>query len=409
MGNEKPAPPNLPWMIKRNLAILGSTQALLTIIVQTFVIHVPITITALGGSTTLAGLGTALMWGGRLATTYKMGSLMDRVGRMPVIMSGMGLMAASAAVAGLSTAQTLLTIYLVVLVLFGVGRGMADYSRIAAGDMLPQEKRGLGTGILLSGSLVGTLATTPVVATVYSLVGEDSFSSIYYAVIPFAVAGFVAALAVRPDPLEIGQRYGEKFDGNTEHAVLRARSIGELMTPAVVFAYVSSAISTGVMVAFMSLGSLILHMHHVNITVISIVVTIHVIGMYAFSIPLGKAADVLGRVSVTTAGVLLCAVGAFITAVGSSLTVVTVGMFLIGVGWSAATVASLALISDETAAVERGKAFGFNDTAIAFASLATPLLASAVLEQFGAFALGLAGLGSAAPALLSAARLRRRG
>ena len=357
----------------------------------------------------MAGLGTALMWGGRLATTYKMGSLMDRVGRMPVIMSGMGLMAASAAVAGLSTAQTLLTIYLVVLVLFGVGRGMADYSRIAAGDMLPQEKRGLGTGILLSGSLVGTLATTPVVATVYSLVGEDSFSSIYYAVIPFAVAGFVAALAVRPDPLEIGQRYGEKFDGNTEHAVLRARSIGELMTPAVVFAYVSSAISTGVMVAFMSLGSLILHMHHVNITVISIVVTIHVIGMYAFSIPLGKAADVLGRVSVTTAGVLLCAVGAFITAVGSSLTVVTVGMFLIGVGWSAATVASLALISDETAAVERGKAFGFNDTAIAFASLATPLLASAVLEQFGAFALGLAGLGSAAPALLSAARLRRRG
>jgi hypothetical protein len=75
--------------IKRNLALLASTQALLTIVVQTFVVHVPITITALGGSTTLAGLGTALMWGGRLATTCKMGSLMDRVGRMPVIMSGM--------------------------------------------------------------------------------------------------------------------------------------------------------------------------------------------------------------------------------------------------------------------------------------------------------------------------------
>ncbi len=47
--------------IKRNLALLASTQALLTIVVQTFVVHVPITITALGGSTTLAGLGTALM------------------------------------------------------------------------------------------------------------------------------------------------------------------------------------------------------------------------------------------------------------------------------------------------------------------------------------------------------------
>ena|GEM_PF-5515600 len=47
--------------IKRNLALLASTQALLTIVVKTFVVHVPITIIAVGGSTTLAGLGTALM------------------------------------------------------------------------------------------------------------------------------------------------------------------------------------------------------------------------------------------------------------------------------------------------------------------------------------------------------------
>jgi MFS family permease len=158
--------------IKRNLALLASTQALLTIVVQTFVVHVPITITALGGSTTLAGLGTALMWGGRLATTYKMGSLMDRVGRMPVIMSGMALMASTAAAAAISTVQTLMAAYLAVLIVFGVGRGMADYSRIAAGDMLPQERRGLGTGVLLSGSLVGTLAATPVVATVYALAAK---------------------------------------------------------------------------------------------------------------------------------------------------------------------------------------------------------------------------------------------
>ncbi len=112
--------------IKRNLALLASTQALLTIVVQTFVVHVPITITALGGSTTLAGLGIALMWGGGLATTYKMGSLMDRVGRMPVIMSGMALMASTAAAAAISTVQTLMAAYLAVLIVFGVGRGMAD-------------------------------------------------------------------------------------------------------------------------------------------------------------------------------------------------------------------------------------------------------------------------------------------
>jgi MFS family permease len=394
--------------IKRNLALLASTQALLTIVVQTFVVHVPITITAIGGSTTLAGLGTALMWGGRLATTYKMGSLMDRVGRMPVIMSGMALMASTAAAAAISTVQTLMAAYLAVLIVFGVGRGMADYSRIAAGDMLPQERRGLGTGVLLSGSLVGTLAATPVVATVYAWAGEGNLAAIYYAVIPFALAGFVAAFAVRPDPLEIGRRYVERRDVDIGQSTHGARSMRVLMTPAMVFAYVSSAISTGVMVAFMSLGSLILHMHHVNIAVISLVVTIHVIGMYAFSIPLGKASDILGRVPVTAAGVVVCAVGAFISAVGVSLTVVTIGMFLIGVGWSAATVGSIALISDETEPSVRGKALGFNDTAIAFASLATPLIASAVLEKLGAVALGLTGLASAIPTLFLIIGLRRR-
>jgi MFS family permease len=238
-------PVNLAGTVKRNLAVLAFTQALITIIVQTFVVHVPVTIILLGGSATLAGLGTAFMWGGRLVTTYQMGRLMDMVGRMPVVMAGMALLAVSAAAAGLSALQHLLVPYLVVLVLFGIGRGMVDNSRIAAGDML-------------------------------------------------------------------------------------------------------------------------------------------------------------GRVLVTVSGVVVCAVGAYITAVGGSLPLVTPGMFLVGVGWSAATVGSLALISDETVPEERGKALGLNDTSIALASLATPILASAVLEHLGATALGLVGLSSAAPPILLA-------
>jgi MFS family permease len=156
------------------------------------------------------------------------------------------------------------------------------------------------------------------------------------------------------------------------------------------------------MVAFMSLASLLLHTHDIPISIISLVVTIHVIGMYAFSVPLGRVADMLGRVLVTVSGVVVCAVGAYITAVGGSLPLVTPGMFLVGVGWSAATVGSLALISDETAPEERGKALGLNDTSIALASLATPILASAVLEHLGATALGLVGLSSAAPPILLA-------
>jgi MFS family permease len=394
--------------IKRNLLLLSLTQALLLVVVQTFIIHVPITIIALGGSTALAGLGVALMWGGRLVTTYQMGRLMDRVGRMPVIMAGLLLMAVTAVVAGLSVIWTLLTPYLFMIVLFGVGRGMADYIRIAAGDILPKERRGFGTGILLTGSLAGTLLATPVIAMVYNVAGGGNLAAMYFYTIPFAVAGFFAALSVRPDPLEIGRRQNVQHV-NPSYPQSQVRGLRQIMTSRVVFAYTSSAISTGAMVAFMSLGSLLLHTHHVDIPTISLVVTIHVIGMFAFSIPLGRAADILGRVPVTAAGVLVCSVGTLITAIGVSLPVVTIGMFLIGVGWSAATVASLALIADETVPDERGKAQGFNDMVIALASLATPIIASVILEKYGTTTLGMAGIVSATPALLLAIRLRRGG
>jgi hypothetical protein len=280
---------------------------------------------------------------------------------MPVIMAGLLLMAVTAVVAGLSVIWTLLTPYLFMIVLFGVGRGMADYIRIAAGDILPKERRGFGTSILLTGSLAGTLLATPVIAMVYNIAGGGNLAAMYFYTIPFAVAGFFAALSVRPDPLEIGRRQNVQHV-NPSYPQSQVRGLRQIMTSRVVFAYTSSAISTGAMVAFMSLGSLLLHTHHVDIPTISLVVTIHVIGM-----------------------------------------------FLIGVGWSAATVASLALIADETVPDERGKAQGFNDMVIALASLATPIIASVILEKYGTTTLGMAGIVSATPALLLAIRLRRGG
>lgn len=383
--------------VRRNLAYIAATQAFLTIIVQTFVVHVPITISLLGGSAALAGLGSALMWGGRILTTYQMGRLMDRVGRMPVIYSGMVIAGLSAAAAAFFYQQRFMEAFLTVIVLFGVGRGMADYGRMAAGDMLPPEKRGLGTGVILTGSMVGTLAVPPIIAAVKMLAGGENIAATYLTLIPFAAAGFAAAYAVKPDPLQIARTL--RHNNPSEAHQQAIRKISEILNRRMVFAIVSAAVSTGVMVAYMSLGSLLLHLGHVETTVISAVVTLHVIGMYAFSIPLGKAADIVGRVPVTLVGVIVCSIGAYI---------MSVGMFLVGVGWSAATVASIALISDETHAAERGKAMGLNDTATALTSLTTPILLSIIFQNYGDTALGLAGLATATPTIILATTTRRK-
>jgi MFS family permease len=79
-----------------NHSLINSQQSLLMVIVQTLIVHVPITIITLGGLTTLAGLGVSLMWGGWPATTYHIGRLMDRIGRMPIIMAGLLLIVVAA-------------------------------------------------------------------------------------------------------------------------------------------------------------------------------------------------------------------------------------------------------------------------------------------------------------------------
>jgi MFS family permease len=386
--------------VKRNLALIAAAQAFLTINVQTFVVHVPITISLLGGSAALAGLGSALMWGGRIVTTYQMGRLMDRVGRMPVIYSGMVIVALSAAAASFFYQQRFMEAFLLVIVLFGVGRGMADYGRMAAGDMLPPEKRGVGTGVILTGSMVGTLAVPPIVAAVQMLAGGENIAATYLMLIPFAAAGFAVAYAVKPDPLQIAKAL--RYSNPAETHQQAARKLSAIINRRLVFAYVSAAVATGVMVAFMSLGSLLLHLGHVETTVISAIVTVHVIGMYAFSIPLGKAADMVGRVPVTLAGVIVCSIGSYIMSVSKSLDIVTLGMFLVGVGWSAATVGSIALISDETQPSERGKAMGLNDTTTALTSLTAPILLSIIFQNHGNTALGLAGLAAATPTIILA-------
>ncbi|GBC70151.1 Riboflavin transporter RfnT [archaeon HR01] len=401
--------------VARNLLLLATAQGLQTIVIQIFTIHVPITILLLGGSTTLAGLGTSLMWGGRLATAFHMGRLMDRVGRIPVISAGLAISGITAAAAGLATYSSNLPLYLAAVLAFGIGRGMADYARIAAGDMLPPERRGVGTGILLTGSMAGTLVATPVIYMATALVdGVEPQTSVAaeLAAITFAAAAVLAALLVTPDPLtiarDLGRYYPESVHDPPASRTMPQQSLRKAITPPVISAYISSAITTGMMVAFMSLGSLLLHIHHIGTTTISAVVTVHVLGMYAFSIPLGKLADSVGRLPTMAGGVLVCGLGAFLTAYTGDLAVVTAGMFLVGVGWSAATVSSVALISDETEPEIRGKVLGANDTAIALASLAIPLAAAYILEVLGGLSLAAMGLAAGVAAATASNILHRR-
>ncbi|MEM2096312.1 MAG: MFS transporter [Candidatus Caldarchaeum sp.] len=362
----------------RNTGLLAATQALNTLIVQVLVVYAPISILLLGGSPSLAGLGMAFVWGGRLVSTLQMGVLMDRVGRRPVIAGGMALAAVSLSIAALALSSYRLILFLSSLLLYGVARGMVEFTRVAVADLLPPERRGFGTGLLLTASIAGTLTAPLLIYSTSQLhpsIISNIVDSLNYTII-IAAAGIAVALMVWPEPLKLAKQLNNPG---------QARSTGLRMVanPAIMMAVLAAAASTGVMVAVMSLNTVVMYDHHYTAVEISTVVMIHVLGMYALSIPIGRLSDKYGRVALMTTGLGLEGAGTLMILVSDLFPVVATALFLVGLGWSAVWVSSSAYIADLTTPSERGGVTGFADAATAGSSIVIPFMSGIVLEVWG--------------------------
>jgi MFS family permease len=138
----------------------------------------------------------------------------------------------------------------------------------------------------------------------------------------------------------------------------------------------------------MVLTSLVLSHHGHTLGAIAFSHMFHSAGMFAFTIPLGKLADRLGRSRVMFPGIIVALIGAALVAFTSSFLSVTVGTFLVGLGWAAANVAATAMIADLVETEQRGRAIGIADsfagaTSVVMALVTGPLIQWASLPTAG--------------------------
>ena len=145
-------------------------------------------------------------------------------------------------------------------------------------------------------------------------------------------------------------------------------------------AIVSNAAGQGNMAIVMVLTSLVLAHHGHSLTAIAFSHMFHAAGMFAFTIPLGWAADRVGREWVMYPGVAITLVGALFVALGEGFVAVTLGTFLVGLGWSAANVASTALIADHADTAHRGRAIGVSETGAGAMTLLAALVTGPLIE-----------------------------
>jgi len=114
--------------------------------------------------------------------------------------------------------------------------------------------------------------------------------------------------------------------------------------------------------------------------------------MFALSPVFGIVADRLGRVQTVLIGQALLALGLVATALGADDHFwVTVGLALVGLGWSAATIAGSALVTESTPLAVRTRNQGRNDLVMSLAGAGGGALAGPVLALSGYAGLSLAG------------------
>jgi MFS family permease len=145
------------------------------------------------------------------------------------------------------------------------------------------------------------------------------------------------------------------------------------------------------MVMLMVITSLHMKDLHHPLTEISIVISSHTVGMYAFSIISGRLADRFGRAPVIIIGGVTLIVACISAPLSPDVLPISVALFLLGLGWNFCYVGGSALLSDQLSPSERAKTQGFNDLLIGLVSATGSLFSGVIFATTGYASVGIIG------------------
>lgn len=352
----------------------------------------------ISGSETMAGLAQTFQVLGTAAAAYALARVMRRRGRRVGLVAGYLIGATGAVLAVTAGVVDSMVVLLAGAVLLGATTAVNNGSRYAATDLAPEEHRARALSVVVWATTIGAVAgpnLTGVGAAVGRRFGIPELTGGFAigAVVLVLAAGWVW-LRLRPDPLLLAQERAGlvPYAGPEPRGRSWARFVEVVRAvPAVGAAVVGMAAAHSAMVTVMIMTPL--HMEHggAHLEVIGFVISVHVLGMFAFSPVVGWAADRFGRSPVLVAGGVLLLVSLTVCAVspaGTSWEIFT-GLFLLGLGWSCATVAASTVIADRTPVAARTDVQGTSDMAMSLTAAGGGALAGVVVGTWGYSALSL--------------------
>lgn len=361
----------------------------------------------ISGDDALSGLATAAVTLGAALCAIPLARLASRVGRRRALTLGNLFALAGIAIVILAAALRIFPLLLVGILLIGAGNAGNLQSRFAATDLAAPQHRGRDLSIVVWATTIGGVAG-PLLLGPGEIVGQTigmppQTGSYLFSLVAQSAAFVLYVVALRPDPLLSAQRL-------TMDAAATASAAQIVDRPKVArYAMFAVAGSHVVMASVMAMTPIHLsHMAHAShgghattadvSLLVGVTIALHVAGMYALSPVFGILADRWGRLRVVLVGQgLLAASLLFAIFANDQAWGVMTALILLGLGWSAATVAGAALLTEASAPELRTRRQGRSDSLMSLSAAAGAVLAGIVLSNFQ-----YAGLGIAAFALVIA-------
>lgn len=376
---------------RRTVAVLGAAQTVGSMGLTIGIATASLLALQISGSESEAGLTQTFQVLGTALASYLLAPVMARYGRRVGVAGAYAIGGLGSLTLVLSGVLESMAVLLVGSILLGAISSAGYAARYAATDLAEDDKRARALALVVWATTIGAVAgpnlTGPAVAAARA-VGLPELTG------PFALGslgGFCAAavlwVLLRPDPLLLAQQRAGLVRTGGQRAGLSWRRVAEVLRtqPTVAAAIAVISLSHAVMVGVMVMTPL--HMAHggAELRIIGIVISVHILGMFAFAPVVGWAADAWGRLPVMLAGgvMLLASVAlAGRSPEGTSWQIFT-GLFLLGLGWSCGTVAGSVVIADQVSVSARTDVQGAADSLMALTAAAAAAVSGLVVDHAG--------------------------
>jgi MFS family permease len=289
-------------------------------------------------------------------------------GRRAALATGYGVGLAGAMVVIVAMAMANLPVFLFGFLLLGVATAAGYQARYAATDLALEVRRGRALALVVWAGTLGAVLGPNLLEASGNLARLFGLPAL---IGPFLIAATTLAAAVavllvllRPDPYLLARSMSQAAASapipapNLRHGwqLLRVRHRAVLGISAVAIGHV-------VMIMVMVMTPVHMAMVDVSLQLIGLVISVHVLGMFAFAPLVGWAVDRVGRIPVTAAGAGMLGAACVVSglAPADDVAVLGLGLFLLGLGWSCTLVAGSTMLTDDIDQVDRPPVQGLSD------------------------------------------------